>query len=132
MTREGGVGSYIRGVTPVARGGGDRPPCRARGLGPVVARGGGDMPLFFRDLVANLKKKLHLGLVALWGATGGILKIFQNGHIFLKFLFLKIYIKKKRSVLHDAELGWIRTKWGCWPFSRRDWPAASRRVRSLG
>ena len=55
---ERGVGSYIRGVTPVARGRrGDRPPCRARGLGPVVARGGGDRPLFFSDLVANLKKK---------------------------------------------------------------------------
>ena len=51
MRREGEGWSYIGvvypgrprgGATgpPVARGGGDRPPCRARGLGPVVARGG--------------------------------------------------------------------------------------------
>ena len=58
-----------RGRDPVARWGGDRPPC-----------------IFFpRDLIANLKKKIHLGPVALWGATEGIFEIFQNGHIFLKF-----------------------------------------------
>jgi len=56
--------------------------------------------LFFsRDLIANLKKKkLHLRSVALW-ATGGIFEIFQNRHIFLKFLFFKNIKKKKR-------LGW--------------------------
>ena len=56
-----------------------------RGLSPV---GGATGPLHFflpRDLLANLKKKLHLGSVALWGATGGIFEIFENEHIFLKF-----------------------------------------------
>ena len=69
---------YIGGRDPVAPGVGDRP------LSPV---GGATGPFFFRDLIANLKKKLHLRPVALWGATGGIFEIFQNGHIFLKFLF---------------------------------------------
>ena len=67
-----------------------------RGAYPGRPRGGATDPLFFpRDLVANLKKKLHLGPVALWGATGGIFEIFQNGHIFLKFLFFKNIKKKK-------------------------------------
>ena len=63
---------------PVARGVGDRP----------LSLVGGRQGLFFRDLIANFKKKkLHLRPVALWGRPGGIFEIFQNGHIFLKFLF---------------------------------------------
>jgi len=57
------------------------------GIYRYVARGNwgatGPLFLFSKDLVANLKKKIHLGPVA--GTTGGIFKIFQNGHIFLKF-----------------------------------------------
>ena len=42
------------------------------GGGDPVAPGVGDRPFFSaRDLVVNLKKKIHLGPVALWGATGG-------------------------------------------------------------
>ena len=53
--------------------------------------------LFFsRDLIANLKKKFTLKAYRPMGATGGIFEIFQNGHIFLKFLFLKNIKKKKR------------------------------------
>ena len=74
MSIEGGWSLY-RGLPRSPGGGGDRPPCRARGPGPAVARGrprGGDRLPFFSDIVANLKKKkLHLDLVALWGATGG-------------------------------------------------------------
>ena len=72
---------YIRGSTPVARGGGRQAPCRARGLGPAVAQGGatgpcrllgGDRPLFLQGPRCKFEeKKLHLGPVALWGATGG-------------------------------------------------------------
>ena len=43
------------------------------------------------------EKKLHLAPVALWGATGGIFEIFQNGHIFLNF-FKKNIKKKSASV----------------------------------
>jgi hypothetical protein len=32
----------------------------------------------------------------MWGRPGGIFEIFQNGHIFLKFLFFK-NIKKKKA-----------------------------------
>jgi len=59
---------------------------------------------FARGLVANLKKKKHLGPVALWRATRDIFDIFQNGHIFLKFLFFK-NIKKKKAPL-SVGLGW--------------------------
>ena len=54
MRREGGVGSYIRGVTPVARGGATGPPvARGGATGPPAApvgwaqwspEGGGDRP----------------------------------------------------------------------------------------
>ena len=70
---------------PVAPGVGDRP------LPPVgwaqrpVARGqgrplGGRHGLFFpRDLIANLKKKIHLRPVALWGGDRGVfLKYFKT------------------------------------------------------
>ena len=59
-------------------------------------------PLFFvfqRPRCKFKEKKIHLGPVALWGATGGIFEIFQNGHIFLNFLFLKNIKKKKASEL---------------------------------
>ena len=67
--------------------GGDRPPCRLLG---------GDMPFFSRDLIANLKKKITLRACRpMGGRPGGIFEIFQNGHIFLKFLFF-LNIKKKK------------------------------------
>jgi len=66
--------------------------------GPYRPLGGRQGLFFSRDLIANLNKKnLHLRPVALWGGDrGGIFEIFQNGHIFLKFLFLK-NIKKKKT-----------------------------------
>jgi hypothetical protein len=39
------------------------------------------------------------------GAIGGIFEIFQNGHIFLKFLFFKNIKKKKRPLLLPAGAG---------------------------
>ena len=67
------------------------PTGRPRGgaTGPPVARWGGDRPpFFFRDLVANLKKKNYTKVLSSYGrATRGIFEIIQNGHIFLKFLF---------------------------------------------
>ena len=99
MRREGESWSFYRGDTLVAPGGGDSPPCRARGLGPAaVARGLGDRAFFFQGPHCEFKKNLHLRPVALWGATGGIFEIFQNGHIFLNFLFF-LNIKKKKPPL---------------------------------
>ena len=67
--------AYIGGGDPVApqRATG---PCRPWGgrQAPVVRGGGatGSLEFFLpRDLVANLKKKLHLGPVALWGGDRG-------------------------------------------------------------
>ena len=55
--------AYIGERDPVAPPTGDR---------PLSHVGWATGPFFSRDLVANLKKKkLHLGPVALWGATGG-------------------------------------------------------------
>ena len=100
MRREGGLEVIYPGrpqggqAPPVARGGGDRPPCRARGLGPLVAREGGDRPpcrplggrqapLFFQGPRCKFKeKKLHLGLVALWEGDRGV---------FLKYFKMDIY-----------------------------------------
>ena len=86
MRREGeGWGFYKGGDPGRPRGGGDRPPCRDCGPGPAaVARGPGDRACFFfsRDFVANLKKKLHIGPVALWEGDRGI---------FLKYLKTDIY-----------------------------------------
>ena len=80
--------ALYRGADPVARGGGQAPPCRPQEgrpaplAGPLACRplGGRQAPLFFfsRDFVANLKKKLHIGPVALWEGDRGI---------FLKFYF---------------------------------------------
>ena len=54
---------------------------------------------FSRDLVANLKKKFTLKACRpMGGRPGGIFEIFQNGHIFLIFLFFK-NIKKKKALL---------------------------------
>ena len=67
---------------------GMRVECLYRGGSPGRPRGGRQAPFHFfsaMDLVANLKKKLHLGPVAPHRVTGGIFEIFQNGHIFLKF-----------------------------------------------
>ena len=75
---------YIGGGDPVAH-----PPTGDRPLsplgwakwatGPCRPLGGRQAPFFARDLVANLKKKIHLGPVALWEATGWIfLKYFKT------------------------------------------------------
>ena len=54
-------------------------------------------PLFFaRDFVANLKKKITIRACRpMGGRPGDIFEIFQNGYIFLKFLFFKNVKKKK-------------------------------------
>ena len=64
-----GVDPYIRGGTPVARGGGatgppaapvgwaQRSPEGGRQALPVACWGGRHAPFFSRDLVANLRKK---------------------------------------------------------------------------
>ena len=93
MRREGEGWSFYRGDTPVAREGGRQAPCRARGLGPAaVARGLGDRPLspvgggrqgfFFRDLIANLKKKFTLKACRPMGG---------DREIFLKYFKTDIY-----------------------------------------
>jgi len=64
-------------------GGGDRPPCRACGRGPLVARGGrrqapcrllggatDPLPFFSQGPRCEFEKKLHLGPVDLWGRPG--------------------------------------------------------------
>ena len=81
-------------IGPVAPGVGDRP------LSPVAGATG---PFFFQGPHCEFEqKKLHLRPVALWGGRpGGIFEIFQNGHIFLKFVFLK-NIKKKKPQLRTA------------------------------
>ena len=68
------------------------------GRDPVAPPNGRQAPFFFaRDLVANLKKKITLRVCRpMKGRQGDIFEIFQNGHIFLKFLFLKNIKKKKR------------------------------------
>ena len=82
------IRTYIGWETPVARGG-DRPPPPAR------------------DLFAN-SKKIYIRVLSLvaWAtgplsplgrATGDIFENFQNGHIFLKFLFF-LNIKKKKTL----------------------------------
>ena len=73
MTKEiaayGGQGLY-RGEGTLSP-----PPTGDRPLSPV----GWATGLFFaRDLVANMKKKLHLGHVALWGDRGIFLKYFKT------------------------------------------------------
>jgi len=116
-----GVDPYIRGSTPVARGGatgplprpwagpsgrsrgGDRPPYRLLG---------GDRPPFFPGTSLQIwRKKLHLGPVALWGATGGYFwNISKRTYIF-EILILFKYKKEEsasfahpchRSLMHSA------------------------------
>ena len=84
--------AYIGGRDPVAPLTGDRP------LSPV---GWATCPFFFQGPRCEFEeKKLHLGPVALWGGRpGDIFEIFQNGHIFLKFLFFKKYKKEKTAFL---------------------------------
>jgi hypothetical protein len=73
--------AYIEWETPVARGG-DSPPS----LHTPPAR----------DLFANSKKN-YIKVLSPWGGRReAIFKIFQNGHIFLKFLFF-LNIKKKKA-----------------------------------
>ena len=64
---------------------------------PLSPVGGRQAPFFSRDLVANLNKKITLKAYRpMGGDRGGIFEIFQNDHIFLKFLFFK-NIKKKKA-----------------------------------
>ena len=64
--------------------------------GPCRPLGGNRAFFSSRDLIANLKKKITLKACRpMGGRPGGIFEIFQNGHIFLKFLFLKNIKKKK-------------------------------------
>ena len=65
--------------------------------GPCRPPNGRHALFFARDFVANLKKKITLRACRpMGGRPGDIFEIFQNGHIFLKFLFFK-NIKKKKA-----------------------------------
>ena len=67
--------------------------------GPCRPLGGATGPFFFQGPHCEFEeKKITLKACRPMGATGGIFGIFQNGHIFLKFLFLK-NIKKKKSLI---------------------------------
>ena len=67
-----------------------------RGWGPCRPWGGRQALFFCQGPRCEFEeKKLHLGPVALLGRPGDIFEIFQNGHIFLKFLFFKNIKKKK-------------------------------------
>ena len=84
--------AYKRGGDPVAPPTGDRPLSpQGWATGPCRPLGGRQAPFFLQGPRCEFEeKKLHFGPVALWGATGGIFEILQNGHIFLKFLFFLI------------------------------------------
>ena len=83
--------AYIGGGDPVAPEVVDRP------LSPV---GWATCPFFCQGPRCEFEeKKLQLGPVVLGGRPGGIFEIFQNRHIFLKFLFFK-NIKKKKTREH--------------------------------
>ena len=90
--------AYIGWRRPCRHPTGDRP-LSPLGWATGPYRPGGRQTLFFyaRDLVANLKKKITLRAYRPMGATGGYFEIFQNGYIFLKFLFFK-NIKKKKAL----------------------------------
>ena len=78
---------------------GQRGPCRPppNGRQAPVGRGGRQASFFCQGPRCEFEeKKLHLGPVALWGRPEDIFEIFQNRHIFLKFLFFK-NIKKKKA-----------------------------------
>ena len=101
MRREGEGWRLYRGAYPSRpRGGGDRPPCRARGPGPLVARGGGrQAPPFFPPGISLQiwRKKLHFGPVALWEGDRGIfLKFSKTDIYFWNFNFFK-YKKEKTA-----------------------------------
>ena len=85
------VGSYIGGLTPVARGGATGPPAAPVGWAHWSPEGRGDRPplspvggatgppFFSRDLVANLKKKITLRACRpLGGRPGVFLKYFKT------------------------------------------------------
>ena len=80
MTKGMTARAYIGGRDPVAPGG-----------GPLSSVGGATGPLAFflpRDLVANLKKKLHLVSVALWGR--------QDSNVIFFFKFATKSLEKKK------------------------------------
>ena len=71
------------------------PPTGDRPLSPPQRATG---PFFFpRDLIANLKKKLHLRPVALWGATGGYFSNISKRTYIFKILIFKKYRKEKTA-----------------------------------
>jgi len=81
-------------------------PCRPppNGRQAPVALVGATGPFFCQGPRCEFEeKKLHLGPVALCGRPGDIFEIFQNGHIFLKFLFFK-NIKKKKARQREGEI----------------------------
>ena len=67
-----------------------------RATGPCRPWGGRQAPFFCQGPRCEFEeKKLQLEPVALWGRPEDIFEIFQNGYIFLKFLFFKNIKKKK-------------------------------------
>ena len=83
-----------KGMAPRAYIGGRDPVAPQRATAPFFSQG---------PRCEFEEKKLHLGPVALWGGRpGDIFEIFQNGHIFLKFLFFK-NIKKKKPPIGMAQ-----------------------------
>ena len=127
MRREGEGWILYRGLTPVARRGGDRPPVARGGgdrplprpwAGPPTGRprGGGDSPLspvggatgpfFFQGPRCKFEKKNYTkGLSPYGRATGGYFwNISKRTYIFEIFIFLNIK-KKKRPC---AAAGWAR------------------------
>ena len=63
---------------------------------PVAPPNGRQVFFYFQGPYCEFEKKNSLKACRpMGGATGGIFEIFQNGHIFLKFLFLKNIKKKK-------------------------------------
>ena len=109
-----GVGCLYRGGYPVARGRGggatDPPAAPERGAtAPPSPVGGGDrVPLHFfgQEPRCKFKEKITLMACRPMGGDRVFFEIFQNGHIFLKFLFFK-NIKKEKSAL-------IRGQWATW------------------
>ena len=103
--------AYIGGRDPVAPPTGDRPlSLLGWATGPCRPLGGRQALFFCQGPRCEFEeKKLHLEPVVLWGATEGIFEIFQNGYIFLKFLFFLNIKKKKALALLSTGFGWLST-----------------------
>ena len=139
--RGGNEGEALyRRPDPVARGGGRQaPPCRPQAgrpaplAGPLacrpwggrqgpVARWGGDRPpnfFFFRDFVANLKKKkLHLSPVAPHRATGVYFWNFPKPtYIFEILIFFKYKKEKTAGNRAWGFASWTAHKWEAYSVS---------------